>query len=73
MKPPAAARTTLATTAYTILCYMIDSAGLYGELLEDDVEHLDGLLRCVGLPPGDELAEVVMYSLSLQEGRPGKQ
>jgi len=47
---------------------MIDSAGLYGELPEDDVEHLDGLLRRVGLPPGDEHTEVVMYFLSLQEG-----
>jgi hypothetical protein len=48
------------------------------ELPEDDVEHLDGLLRRGGLPPGDELAEVVevrkgaepmatLYSLSVQE------
>lgn len=32
---------------------------MVGELPEDDVEDLDGLLRRVCLPPGDELAEVV--------------
>jgi hypothetical protein len=36
-----------------------DGLPLVGELPEDDVEHLDGLLRRAGLPAGDELAEVV--------------
>jgi hypothetical protein len=36
-----------------------DGLPLVGELPEYDVEHLDGLLRRGGLPPGDELAEVV--------------
>jgi hypothetical protein len=56
----------------------LDGLPLVGELPEDDVEHLDGLLRRGGLPPGYELAEVVevrkgaepmatLYSLSVQE------
>jgi hypothetical protein len=36
----------------------MDGLPLVGELPEDDVEHLDGLLRRGGLPPGDKLAEV---------------
>ena len=36
-----------------------DGIPLVGELPEDDVKHLDGVLRRVGLPPGNELAEVV--------------
>jgi hypothetical protein len=37
----------------------MDGLPLVGELPEDDVEHLDGLLRRGGLPAGDELPEVV--------------